>query len=214
MNPAKKKGYNFRHQTANVKQTNMPRATKTGTKPKNSTTSSTTHAILPQGVVGGAACATPLADTSSTCSNASSAGDVSFLDSTNDPPATPTVPPELGSFMKELKVMFRDFTSQVNDKLDTVVNEIASLKSDLKATKKVVSDLEIGLTDTSDRVTSIEKDSLPQLRDYIESKVSELNEKIILSEIHDRKPNLLVYGVPTKEKENVYETVSDICGNF
>ena len=106
------------------------------------------------------------------------------------------VTPELQSFMKDVKDMFRNFTTQVNDKLDTVINDIAELKTDLEITKKTVSDLQSSQTNTSDRLLDVEEKSLPQLRKYIDKKITELDEKITLSEIHDRKPNLLIYGIP------------------
>ena len=116
--------------------------------------------------------------------------------------------------MKDVKDMFRNFTTQVNDKLDTVINDIAELKSDLEITKKTVSDLQSSQTYTSDRLLDVEEKSLPQLRKYIDKKITELDEKITLSEIHDRKPNLLIYGIPPKANENIYETVNDILCHF
>ena len=55
---------------------------------------------------------------------------------------------------------------------------------------------------------------MPELRKLIDTKIAELDVKLTLSEIHDRKQNLLVYGIPPKPNENVYETVYDICCNF
>ena len=82
-------------------------------------------------------------------------------------------------------------------------------------TKKTVSDLETGLTYTSDKVSSIEKEDLPQLRSLIDKKIEELEEKVTLSEIHDRKQNLLIYGVRQRnEKEDIYEVAQDVFVHF
>ena len=79
--------------------------------------------------------------------------------------------------MKDVKDMFRNFTTQVNDKLDTVINDIAELKSDLEITKKTVSDLQSSQTYTSDRLLDVEEKSLPQLRKYIDKKITELDKR-------------------------------------
>ena len=126
----------------------------------------------------------------------------------------PVVPPELSLFMKEMKSMFLDFSTQVNTKLDSVVNDIAMLKTELASTKKTVSELETGLTDKSDRLTAVKNVAIPQMQKYIDKKIDELDEKLTLSEIHDRTQNLLVYGVPSKPNKNILETVNEIFCNF
>ena len=63
-----------------------------------------------------------------------------------------------------MKSMFLDFSTQVNIKLDSVVNDIAMLKTELASTKKTVSELETGLTDTSDRLTAVENVAIPQMQ--------------------------------------------------
>ena len=167
------------------------------------------------GATSGASGRTSFADTSTT----STASDISVVLESSDQPDAPPVaapadapatPPELISFMHEMKGMFRNFTTQVNTKLDSVISEISVIKSDLESTKKTVTDLEIGITHTSDRLDTVENNTLPQLRKYVEDKLVELDEKLTLSEIHDRKQNLLVYGVPPKPNENIYETIQEI----
>ena len=101
-----------------------------------------------------------------------------------------------------------------NNNNNKVINDIAELKSDLEMTKKTVSELQSSQTNTSDRLLDVEEKSLPQLRKYIDKKITELDEKITLSEIHDRKSNLLIYGIPPKANENIYETVHDMFGHF
>ena len=109
--------------------------------------SSTRGAMLPQGASGGAA----IADVSTT----SSASETSVLDvsgppapappvtvvtpDVSGPPAQPVtvVTPELQSFMKDVKDMFRNFTTQVNDKLDKLPTLIKSANS-LEIFKKLL----------------------------------------------------------------------------
>ena len=121
------------------------------------------------------------------------------------------IPPELASFMLESRASF----TQLNGKLDKIMDDMANMKVDLANTKKTVSDLETGLTNTSDRVSNLEKNDLPQLRSLIDKKIEELDEKITLSEIHDRKQNLLIYGVQQRnEKENIYAVLHDVFVHF
>ena len=201
----RRKDYNFRSHTTTKKVPNSSNSRKETIQgaAKNSPTNA---AILSQAPTGGA----NLADTST----ASSASDVSLVEADGLPVAAPIVPPELSLFMKEMKSMFLDFSTQVNIKLDSVVNDIAMLKTELASTKITVGELETGLTDTSDRLTAVENVAIPQMQKYIDKKIDELDEKLTLSEIHDRKQNLLVYGVPSKPNENILETVNEIFCNF
>ena len=128
-------------------------------------------------------------------------------DRTRSTPGAAMIPQELATFMGESRASF----TQLNGKLDKFMDEMANMKIDLAKTKKNVSDLEAGLTYTSEKVSDIEKKDLPQLRNTIDKKIEELDEKITLSEIHDRKLNLLVYGLqPTNGKENIYDVVHEV----
>ena len=103
----------------------------------------------------------------------------------------------------------RNVLHLVNTKLDSVINEVGSLNTDLEQTKKTVSELQTSLTNKSNRLLAVENKSLPELRNYIDEKIAELDEKLTLSEIHERKHNHLVYGIPSKPEENIHETVHD-----
>ena len=110
--------------------------------------------------------------------------------------------------------MFCTFTVQVNTKLDSVINELGSLNTDLEQTKETVSELQTSFTNKSDRLLAVQNKSLPELRNYIDEKLVELDEKQTLNGIHERKQNLLVYGIPSKPEENIHETVHDIFCHF
>lgn len=143
-----RKEYNFRPQTNGKK---MPYSTNTNScSAKNSVPHGT---MLGKGsaggttMTGGASGRTSLAD----MSNTSNASDVlSVLENSDQPASATAAPQELFSFMQEINVMFRNFTNGVNTKLDSAISEISVTKSDLEGTKKTVSDLETGLTHTSD----------------------------------------------------------------
>ena len=48
---------------------------------------------------------------------------------------------------------------------------------------------------------------MPELEKSLQKKITSLENKIILMEIHSRKSNLLFYGLQQKEGENVYEVL-------
>ena len=81
----------------------------------NSTSTTSHGAILPHGATGGAA----IVDTSAIAST-TDASDSSMHDVSASTPAP--ISHELKSFMSNMKEMFRNFTSQVNTKLDSVIN--------------------------------------------------------------------------------------------
>lgn len=125
--------------------------------------------------------------------------------------ATPfAMPQEFAEFMREMRTSL----SQLNGKLDKVITEITALKHDMAETKRTVSDLEESLNFTSEKVVFMEKEALPKMRSGLDQRINELEEKIILNEIHDRKMNLLVYGLPEKSSENVYMIIRDVFAHF
>ena len=80
------------------------------------------------------------------------------------------LPSELYTFTTEMKRMFGELASQVNNKLDRVVNDISAIKHNLEVTKRTVSGIEASLTTTSDQLISIKKEDLPRLRAQLEKK--------------------------------------------
>ena len=131
-------------------------------------------------------------------------------------------PPNSGSSpvmtaIGELKGMFVGLSQQVtkvNSKLDCVMDELNNIKSELSTTKKTVSELEDNVNLAHDKIMSIEKDALPKLQEQIEREREELDTKLTLLEIHDRKQNLLVYGVPCTRNENIFAVIRDLFCHF
>ena len=161
----KKKDYNLRTHISGKKPTSPANERKeVGGKNTINSTSTTSHgAILPHGATGGATGGAAIMDTSAIAST-TDASDSSMHDVSDSTPAP--ISHELKTFMSDIKEMFRNFTSQVNTKLDSVINEIAELKTDLEKTKTTVSDMEVSLTNNSDRLLTVEQKSLPDLRKY------------------------------------------------
>ena len=132
-------------------------------------------------------------------------------------PATPRsgeLSTELSSFMCEMRGLFGELSAQVNDKLDSVISEINVLKSDVAATKNTIKDMEKSLTSATERITEFESRDLPNLKSDFLRLNEELEEKLTLLELHQRKQNLLLYGVPKKADENIYNTVQGVLAKF
>ena len=191
--------YNLRAQTTGKRATNQ------GTKRKE-----TAREMPTQSEPNATASATPDIANVSTDSTVSTPH---VTDSSTGETRTP-IPAELIAFMGEIKALLSDHSSKINSKLDMVVSEITTLKRELSETKNTVSVIEASLTATSDRVLAFEKEDLPQMHETLSQKIRELDEKITLSEIHERKQNLLIYGVATKANENIYDTVQPLFSHF
>ncbi|XP_072163555.1 uncharacterized protein [Diadema setosum] len=89
-----------------------------------------------------------------------------------------------------------DFSSKVCAKLDDIHADISSMK------KRMI-DLEAAVEDNSARVLDLEKGRLPLLEEKLQKEIDSLKEKLVLSEIYQRKSNLLFYGLEKKSDENV-----------
>ena len=110
--------------------------------------------------------------------------------------------------------MMTDLKETVTTKMDAVLSELGSFQKDLAEMKKNISEMECSVTDTSDRIADVENSKLPDLKKEIDKVRYELEEKMLLSEIHNRKLNLLIYGVTPQNNENVYDAVYTVLANL
>ena len=116
--------------------------------------------------------------------------------------------------IRELMTMMTDLKETVTTKMDAVLSELGSFQKDLAEMKKNISEMECSVTDTSDRIADVENSKLPDLKKEIDKVRYELEEKMLLSEIHNRKLNLLIYGVSPQNNENVYDAVYTVLANL
>ena len=122
----------------------------------------------------------------------------------------PTIHDQMTPFVEDMRDMLRNLSIQLNEKLDRVVADMSHLKRDLAETKATIGDIEKSLTDTSTRVSDLETKEIPHLKENIRDMKSEFEEKLLQFEIHDRKQNLLIYGVPQTVNENIIDTVNEV----
>lgn len=94
-------------------------------------------------------------------------------------------------YQKEMQSLRKD----VND----ARTEVIEVNEKTKKVSDKVDDIERGLefqmTDLSE-LKDKQKENLQQTREYIDDKVREISQKLLLMEKQDRKYNLLVYGIP------------------
>lgn len=118
-------------------------------------------------------------------------------DSTTPPDATHAI-------LSELRVMFADFKAELNDKLDHVISDLNTVKHDIATVKSTMQDLEGSVADTSARIESVESVKIPALQRHLDQLKAEFEDKLTNQELHHRKQNLLLYGIPSQQNENVY----------
>ena len=121
------------------------------------------------------------------------------------PAATPVM-----EGINELKKMF----ATLNSKIDYVLDELNSIKQEVAATKQNVSEIEESVSFANDKIADIERSKIPELREKVDKNREEMEAKLLLLEIHDRKQTLLIYGCREKENEKIYSTVQNIVCHF
>ena len=102
----------------------------------------------------------------------------------------------------ELKQFILEMKQEIMNKLAENQHEIREMKDELKAVKTKVSDVEKTTSNYAERLDEIEQETIPEMKSEVDEKVAELQETLLLLEIHDRKNNLLIYGVEEKENED------------
>ena len=107
--------------------------------------------------------------------------------------------------MAELKQLILRMENKVTVRLDRMENELLSMKQEQQQNKEKVEGLEHEFKNTKDRLKLIDNDIIPDIKGELEHKLNRLNDKVTLLEIHDRKLNLLFYGVEQTPMENVYD---------
>ena len=119
-------------------------------------------------------------------------------------PSTNTPPDSNNTILCELRKMFAEFKVDLNTKLDLVISDLETVKSDIASMKSTMLDLEGSVADTSARIDTVESDKIPSIQRSLDQMKAEFEDKLIYQELHHRKQNLLLYGIPSQPNENVY----------
>ena len=90
------------------------------------------------------------------------------------------------------------------------VKKIDNLRAETVAIHGKISELETALTATSDLALKIDKEHLPKLKAEFKTDMGAIDNKMLLTELHHRKYNLLFYGVQHESNEDVYSTLQRV----
>ena len=74
-----------------------------------------------------------------------------------------------------------------------------------------MSAIETAVQDNADRIIVVENEKIPQIQKEIQRVERDFCNKLLAVELHDRKLNLLMYGVPTRRNEDVEAVVRENC---
>lgn len=110
--------------------------------------------------------------------------------------------------LSEMRRMFAEFKTEINEKLDNVLVDLNAVKADISTVKTTMRDLEVSVADTSARLENVESDRIPSLQRRLDKMQAEFEDKLTQQELHHRKQNLLFYGIPSRPNENVYQVAS------
>ena len=102
---------------------------------------------------------------------------------------------DIASLIASMKETTEANNKQLNAKLDMIISDVSTLKQDFCGIKETVSELQTFATDASARIEDIESSKIPEMLKEIKKVKGELEVKLTLFEIHERKLNLLLYGV-------------------
>ena len=147
---------------------------------------------------------------------------------------------DLKGFREEMRDMMSQLKDSITTSVSiTIANKIEildekfrcrfnELRTDIQGINTEVKDAKRNIEDISGKVKDIEKslefqanqlklsdnkqeEKLKSIKSEIDSKLEELNKKILLMEKHGRKYNLLFYGFPEERPgENIYENMRNV----
>ena len=135
-------------------------------------------------------------------------------DASNQLPPIPGEDSPNTAMLVEIRKMFCDFTTPLNEKLDHLMTDFVGLKQEVEQVKSTIRDLETSAHDTSARMHSVESEKLPNMEKKFAKLKADMEEKLILQEMHNRKQNLLFYGVGSHSKEDIYDTTHTVIADF
>eukprot|EP00057_Strongylocentrotus_purpuratus_P023131 XP_011677605.1 PREDICTED: uncharacterized protein LOC105444702 [Strongylocentrotus purpuratus] len=120
-------------------------------------------------------------------------------ESVEEPSANPPQPPLT---LADLNNSITEFQSFISSKLDGISTDVAAIN-------KRFTDLEVSVNFNAEKIREIEDRKLPEVKDSTQKMMKVLENKIISLEIHNRKSNLLFYGINQNEGEDVYKVLKD-----
>ncbi|VDH93681.1 Hypothetical predicted protein [Mytilus galloprovincialis] len=113
-------------------------------------------------------------------------------------------------FSEQLTKVERNLTSMIHEvKADANVLNVKfeTSQKEIKTLRHVFTELERGVKGMDLQLQELENEKLFKQKIDLQQQIDELKEKAILLKKHDRKYNILIYGIDdSNPKENVYAT--------
>ena len=130
----------------------------------------------------------------------------------SDPkPATLTIKPIPGIQRRYSHpfVVTDKFAEKVLQKLEVMNTNIGNVQQEIRVINITLTELQKVVTDSSDRLAELKDVNIPGMVNKSKESEAKLMNAITKMEIHDRKLNLLMYGLPTKPSENTAAVIRD-----
>jgi len=115
---------------------------------------------------------------------------------------------KVGDFSEKLDNVERNLKTMVNEvKADVNVLKVKCNTSitDIKELRRDFTELERGVSAMDLQVQEIENEKLEKQKTDLQKQIDSLSEKVVLLEKHERKYNILIYGIDDRDQdENIY----------
>ena len=121
---------------------------------------------------------------------------------------------------KKLEDRFQRLESKLASKFDSLQEDVRTVREEVADSKIKFKELDTKVSDIIKSVefsskTCEEKDkkqtaALREMKEELECKVKALENKLLLQEKHDRKYNLLFYGIPEEQNEDIEDKLKNL----
>ncbi|KAK6175831.1 hypothetical protein SNE40_014214 [Patella caerulea] len=122
---------------------------------------------------------------------------------------------EMGQITETILSKFKNVEDLIENRVCSKIEElktemkveIRGIQNEILQIKETVKENEKKIIGNEEKIKCIEE-TLPQNQNNLLKKIKLLEEEILVKEIHDRKRNLLIYGVKEEKEENIQEVVT------
>ncbi|KAK6171851.1 hypothetical protein SNE40_018276 [Patella caerulea] len=122
---------------------------------------------------------------------------------------------EMGQITETIVSKFKNVEDLIENRVCSKIEElktemkveIRGIQNEILQIKETVKENEKKIIGNEEKIKCIEE-TLPQNQNNLLKKIKLLEEEILVKEIHDRKRNLLIYGVKEEKEENIQEVVT------
>lgn len=115
--------------------------------------------------------------------------------------------------LKAIDDKFSGFYSELKDDMSNIKTEVEEATSDVENLKSQVEGIERSIDFHSSKVESVERNldsKRENLKEDLEEKIKQLDRKLLMLEKHERKYNLIFYGVGEDENERLYDKIRNV----